>query len=413
MSRRALLICYYFPPLGLGGVTRPLQLFKLLPSNGYECDVLTVKPVLYRAYEPDLLAGVDTSRIYRSGSRDLQRLLYLLGVRRARSAAIGAGSYMIGQAFPDSKVGWVAPATRLGRRLLRRSRYDILISSSPPVSAHLVAMNLVSESHLPWVADFRDFWHSYPPEEVFKDAGKVFKAKELLKTITQRASAVTAVNQSIADYIGSGEMITNGFDSTLAALWQMPSDTSMFTIGLLGTFNDDLPVEPLLRVLNSLRERFPNEYDRVNLRQVGNINKDWMASQLRTHGLSDRCVMHGLQPRDRTIRLLSAASLFYIGLNPRKETSILPGRMFDFLASGRPILAYAPSESEIARLINQSSNGLCFTDETADCATEYLDGLIKSTKLATLTCTPIPEYARSYSWENVAKRFSHVLDRVV
>ena len=63
MNGRVLLICYYFPPLGLGGVGRPLNLFKRLPNHGWECDVLTVKPVLYRAYEPELLDGLDQSRI--------------------------------------------------------------------------------------------------------------------------------------------------------------------------------------------------------------------------------------------------------------------------------------------------------------------------------------------------------------
>ncbi|MCK4574663.1 MAG: glycosyl transferase family 1, partial [candidate division Zixibacteria bacterium] len=63
--KRVLLVCYYFPPLGGAGVGRPLSLFRYLPQFGYECDLLTVKPVAYRGYEPELLEGLDQSRIYR------------------------------------------------------------------------------------------------------------------------------------------------------------------------------------------------------------------------------------------------------------------------------------------------------------------------------------------------------------
>ncbi|MBD3258674.1 glycosyl transferase family 1, partial [candidate division GN15 bacterium] len=122
--KTALLICYYFPPLGLAGVGRPLHLVWELPAFGWDCHVLTVKPVAYRAYEPELLEGLDKSIIHRSGSRDPQRLMYLLGMRKVSAQAIDRAKSASDRFFPDSKIGWVKPAVKLGRKLCRQRRFD-------------------------------------------------------------------------------------------------------------------------------------------------------------------------------------------------------------------------------------------------------------------------------------------------
>jgi glycosyltransferase involved in cell wall biosynthesis len=413
VNRRALLICYYFPPLGLGGVGRPLNLFKLLPTHGYDCDVLTVKPVLYRAYEPELLDGLDTSRIFRSGSHDIQRILYLAGLRRIGRRAIESGSRATRKSFPDSKKGWVSPAVRLGRKLLRENRYDVIISTSPPVSSHLVARQLASESKIPWVADFRDFWHSFRAEEVLSDPASIRKAKDLLTDIRAKAAAVTAVSQSIANYVGADEVITNGFSSEAAMNWRSPSAEAPFTIGLLGTFNDDLPIDPLLRLLSLLREQESEKLGSVRIVQVGNVDRSWLDAELDRYRLRDNCSVHGFQKRDATIRILNDTSVLYVGLNHRHEVSILPGRLFDMLASGRPILAHVPRGGEVAHLIAETRNGFCFVDQTTDQALAYLSDLIAKRACGDLKITPVPDYSLPYSWGNVVGRYAQLLDRVL
>ena len=265
MSRRVLLICYYFPPLGLGGVGRPLNLFKRLPDYGWECDVLTVKNVAYRAYEPELLDGLDTSRIFRSGSRDPQRLLYLMGVRTVSASAISRGKPVSEKFFPDSKISWVKPAMRLGGKLCRRRGYDVILSTSPPISSHLVGLELSERYDVPLLADFRDFWTIYKAEDVFDDKDQVRKARRLLEEIRTGAAAVTTVNRSIADYLGGGEVITNGYDPDLAGYWRDEPDRERFTIGLLGHQHDTRQVEPLFEVLQRVESRRPGTLKNVCL----------------------------------------------------------------------------------------------------------------------------------------------------
>ncbi len=410
MRRRALLICYYFPPLGLGGVGRPLSLFKRLPQHGWDCDILTVKPVLYRAYEPELLEGLDLSRIHRSGSRDPQRLLYLLGIRKVKAATISKGRPVAGKFFPDPKIGWVKPAVRRGQRLGQANRYDAIISTSPPISSHLIGLELSRQLDLPLVADFRDFWTIYKAEELFQDESRRKKALALLDEIKDRAAAVTTVNPSITAYLGTGVTITNGYDPDLAQSWLKPPGNDRFTIGLLGHQHDTREVEPLLTLLENIRDRSPELLEHVRLLQVGQVDRDWFAGLFRARGLNIDLDLRGRRQRGETIDLLSGAHVFYYGVSEREGPGFLPGRTFELIASGRPVFAYARAESEIARVLLPTTNACRFHEADYDRASAALLSHIRASLDGSYCFEPLTEYARHFSADELARRFATVLE---
>ncbi|MBD3402220.1 hypothetical protein GF420_04945 [candidate division GN15 bacterium] len=412
MSKRALVICYYFPPLGLGGVGRPLNLFKYLPQYGYECHVLTVKPVAYRAYEPELLHGLNTQHVFRSGSYDPQRMLYLMGIRTVSHGMIKKGKAVSDKYFPDSKIGWARPATRLGKKLIKKHDYDVIISTSPPISTHQVALDLIDKFSIPWIADFRDFWTMYRIEDSYTEEDNIRKGKELLARIRDNCTVITGVNPAIIDYIGEGEVIPNGYDRERAENWQAPPDSSQFMIGIPGNLNEERVIEPLLRTLEALQEESPDTAERIRLVQVGQVDREWFEALLREHGFETRCEIHGLQKRDDTIEIFSRCHLFYIGLTADKEQGILPQRLFDLAVSGRPILAYASRNSEISHFIDEIDNGLHFELETIDTAVSYLRQKIDDTTAGTATITPRPAYALPYSSDAMAERFARLMDTV-
>ena len=412
MNRKVLLICYYFPPLGLAGVGRPLNLFKRLPRFGWNCHVLTVKPVTYWAYEPDLLDGLDTSRVYRSGSWDPQRLMYLAGVRRLKAAARVTTAKVAERFFPDSKKGWVRPAVRLGRTLAENYRYDALLSTSPPISAHLVGRKLAREFSIPWLADFRDFWTSWRVEEAYDSDRYIRRGKELLATITREAAAVTGVNEEITAYLGIGRAIPNGFDSDRMEDWRVMPDRERYTIGILGNLHDVRVLEPLGQVVSLVREQLRALFERVHLVQVGNVDETWLRQELTKYDLQDRCDILGYQPRSRTVKSLAVSSLFYLGMPAELDKSIIPSRMFDLLASGRPIMVYAPSDSALARLIDKTGNGVCFDDSSVNRAGEYVCRHLTQFDTGEQTFEPLPAYASPYSSDAMAEKFARVLDEM-
>lgn len=412
MNKKVLLICYYFPPLGLGGVGRPLNLFKKLPDHGWDCHILTVKPVAYRAYEPELLDGLDTSGIFRSGSIDPQRLLYLLGVRTVKAKAISKSRRVAEKFFPDSKVGWVKPAVRLGRRLCKKYNYDAIISTSPPVSSHLVALGLKDEFGSAWIADFRDFWTTYKVEETFSDPQQVTRGQQLLSRITTEASAATAVNATIAAYLGRAEVITNGYDSDLAEYWAGSPDRDAFTIGLLGHQHDIYEVGPLLELLAGLRDAYPSKFAETRLLQVGQIDAAWFKRLLAEHNLKLTVEISGRLPRDATIRTLSRAHLHFLGVSSSGGDHFLPGRTFDLLASGRPIIAYTPADSEVGRLLAPLDRACCIDHTDVAGALEFLVKQIEAFENGLYSFEPLPEDARRLSSDVLAQKFASLMDNL-
>jgi hypothetical protein len=408
--KRVLLIAYYFPPLGGAGIARPLALWKLLPSIGYDCHVLTVKPAAYRLWEPELLEGVSQDTIYRSDSWDPQRLMYLLGVRTPSKKAHALGSSTSKWFYPDNKRGWIRPATAFGRTLLSNRQYDAIISTSPPMSSHCIALTLAREFNIPWLADFRDKWSVRGLEDVFEGHNRLIRRGEaLMSDIRARAGEITTVNKSVAEYIRKGVVIENSYDTALAGRWRARVESPTFNIGLFGTFNDMFPVDPLLQAISRLPD---GDKEKIRLIQVGDVGREWLHDQLVKHNLEAKCEILGFQGRTTAIDRLGSCSMFYMGSSSEKETGLTHGRIFILLASGRPIFAYTTPKSEVARLIEQSGNGFSFSSDTMNSALEFLRERVSRFERAPEVFECPPLFARRFADTEMVRRFAEVLNKI-
>lgn len=409
--RRVMLICYYFPPTGGAGVARPVALARGLKKHGWTCDVLTVKPIAYRVFEPELFEGIDPAQVFRSGSYDPQRLLRLCGVSQISSSTIKTGQTAISSYFPDSKRGWVGPAARMGARMAATNKYDVILSTSPPISCHLVAERIHQKTGLPWIADFRDFWISYKIEDTYRSSSLISRARELKERIISQ-SVISCCNPAIAKYLGIGHTICNGYNETLARKWQPPSMSDRWRIGLLGSYNELVPLEPLFKVLSKIRECNPEEFNKIELVHVGQIDSNWFQTHLAKYDLTSVAISHGFKSRSHTIELLNNVNLFYFGLNPDNGVDIVPGRLFDMFASGRPVLAAVGETSSSGQLILKTQNGGCFDgckeDDIAQAA-DYLIDIIRIHIKRSQTVVPRPNYAREFSSGRMVKQFAELL----
>jgi glycosyltransferase involved in cell wall biosynthesis len=409
MSRRVLLICYYFPPMGLAGVGRPLALFRGLPQRGYDCHVLTVKPVTYWAYEPDLLSDSDTDRVFRSGSHDPQRIMHLLGIRKLKQSSADKTRKVTERFFPDSKIGWVRSAIRLGRTLVENYRYDALVSTSPPISAHLVAGRLADEFDVPWVADFRDYWTSNRIEEVYDKPSMLERGRRLLADIVSRASAVTSVSPAIAEYLGTGEVIANGYDERVQD-WREAPDSDNYVIGFMGNLDEAESIRPLFEVVSRMRGVDERSFEKIRLLQVGNVDRAWLQSVLAEYELVDRCEILGYRPRKECLKTMSRSSMLYLGFSRAIEPEMVTSRIFELLASGRPLLAFASENSTLSGLIDRHGCGLHFTAEDYPKAVDYLRLHVTDFVNGATDIRPLPDFARQYSAEAIVDRFTATLD---
>jgi hypothetical protein len=360
MRKTVLLVAYYFPPLGMGGVQRMAKLAKYLPDFGYDVVVLTVKPIRYAAVDPSLLQELPAEvAIFRSGSRDPARIgRFLPFVFDAGSRAAKTAKGKTSLLWPDSKIGWKGPALRLARRIMRSRTIDIVLSSSPPITAHLVAMQVHRECGIPWVVDFRDFWESRPPEDIYASADRAAKSYDLLREIVASADGVTRVNDSIhPDLAASAMTIMGGYDPADFELVPDKPAVDRFTFCHLGTVGPLAPMEPFLAAGRRAGEQNGDFRARVRFLFIG-VNDDRALQQAAVgHGLAGRVESCGYLPHREALRKAASAQVSLIGI-PDRYPGILPGKIFDYLALPGPILAACPQNSEIARLINRFQAGI-------------------------------------------------------
>ncbi len=291
-----------------------------------------------------------------------------------------------------------------------------MLSSRRPLRSPLIwwLLSCMKLSGVKWVADFRDYWTSSTIEDSYKDdSAMITRARTAMKHISEASSAITAVNGSVGKYVGATQVISNGFDPAIAALWESPSKSDMFLIGLLGTFEPWNPIEPLFKVLECVRKVSPREFDRIGLVQVGNIRAEQFLALASKYGMGDRCRLHGLQPRTSTVGLLQESICFYQSLQLGWGRGIISARIFDLIASGRPILAYTDSGGEIDRLVRSTGNGFCFSDEKIESAADYLLGLMAAQETNTLKIVPRPPYAEPFRWEQIAGQFTGLFESLL
>lgn len=406
--KRLLLICYYFPPLGMGGIWRPFNLYRLLPEFGIACDILTVKPVAYRAYEHELAASLDPDRVYRAGSRDPQRLMYLLGIRTVGKKNIERTRSVSQKYFPDSKIGWKGPAVRLGLKLVREKKYDCLLSTAPPMTSHVVAQELAIKTGLPWIADFRDYWTAYKLEDSFTDQRLIERGHELLSSIKSNAANITSVNHSIAYYLGGGKVIYNGFDTEIAQGWQQPPDNERFVIGLLGHHLESMETDNLLELLSRWEKQAPDQIKRLKIVQVGRMEPMWLRQQLQSRNLELECECHGQLPRKETVDVLSKAHLFYFGVTANEKADFLPGKTFDLVASGRPLLVTAPDGGEIHRVLEPSGQAHFVNGDIAS-AVAFMQKQFQQFESGNYPIQPLSEYAIRHTSRATVSQFADLI----
>ncbi len=349
-GRRVLIISYYLPPLGRGGVKRPTKFAKYLKRLGWEPVLLGVKPIAYYAFDPTLLEDLKGIPVFRAESLDVSRLVYWLGKRQVKASPLTEGisrSVFNTLLFPDAKAPWIPFAYWLGRSLAEKGlRPDLILSTSPPFSAHLIGLLLRRHYRVPLVVDFRDFWPTglVPANPVMKPL-----YARLRRWIARQADAVIAVYQDIVEDLGFGEYLPSGYDPEELA--DLPAFDLKGEIPIAYTGSLSLKEDSTLALIRALRE-VPGFTLHLAGVVPGSILREVDGERVFYHGyLSARMALGFLK---------SARILWYTQPAGASATA----KLYEYTGLGKPILATIPPESEAARLIASRGLGVVVPPET-------------------------------------------------
>jgi glycosyltransferase involved in cell wall biosynthesis len=369
---RVLLIAFYFPPAGGGGVQRTLKLCRYLPEFGVDVDVLAPTDPKWLAHDEPLLARIpETTTVHRSRFPGPRSALRADELEHAGSAAgriaVQARHALQRGLVPDKTVGWAATAVPAAIRIVRRRHVDALITTSPTHSTHLIGAAVARASGTPWVADFRDSW-LVNPHRSYERAG--VRAKRLVERrmagmVVRRADALTCVTPAIAAELGGLDpaaagrihVIGHGVDFDDFAGLPGP-DGEPFTIVHAGAFFGRRTPRPFLEALAALLDRRPDLRGRVRARFVGDLratDRAWA----RSLGLDGAWEETGFLPHDRTLAAERSADALLL-LIPHAEgrgDTVVSGKLFEYIAARRPILAAVPPGGVAAALVREVGAG--------------------------------------------------------
>ena len=398
----------------MGGVGRPYALFCYLPDYGYNVIVLTIKDILYPRHDYTLLNEDDEKMIHRCGSFDPARILYLMGKRKQGQAGYPNMSRKLPLYFPDLKRGWTFFAKRKLKDLIRRNNISAVVTTAPPPSVHLLGLTLKKISQIPWVADIRDYWFSLPIEKVYPDGLMKNYSLRLKDKIQKQADEIISVNNDIKKYYDRGEVIMNGADRSVLEQWQKPCEVvkDKLTIGLLGTFNYLVPVEPLFKSVRNIIDSNKILETKIQIIHAGFVDAEF-DKLIDKYMLNNIVFKRGYLERSGAIEALLPCDILYISVSKFDEYNILPGRIFDYLVSGRPVLGVVPENSDIATLLDEYPYGTSITDYDIKNIVAYLRTAFNM-KINNILPTQSFEYAaEKFTMSALAEKYATVLNRLL
>lgn len=409
-----LLISYFFPPIGMAGAARPFGLFRYLPDYGYRPYVLTVKDIIYPAHDMSMLTPEDERFISRTESLDPSRILYRLGCRKAHQP--NQSGVMSRWATPDFKIGWRKFALAEAGRLIERHNIKLVVTTSPPPSIHQIGLSLKKRHHLKWVADFRDVWAPRPIEDAYTNQRQRNYAQNALADYREHADVIVGVNESIANYVGAEHVVANGADPSTFSAWESAAarTDNIFRIGYLGTTDTEQTLKPFIESLAEALRRTGKSAQDVKVVFVGKANASLLCELFAKQDMGESLELAGYLPRLEAVRHLAQVDALLVTLPDDRLAHITGSKIFDYLVSGKPIIALAPRESELGKLALLENESV-FAEADVTSLTQKLKELIAHSAnfpdVSHLTTSELKRRREEYSWATMAKRFAEVLDQ--
>jgi glycosyltransferase involved in cell wall biosynthesis len=389
---KLLLVTLYFPPAGGAGVQRPLKFATHLPALGIETHVLAPDDPKWVHADPELQpptqAWIHRARYFGpKGRKPAEELHGRHGLDLvSRHARLAFRRFLV----PDENVSWNLTAIPTALRIVRSEGIDVVLTTSPPSSVHLIGAAVKRATGVRWVADLRDSLLAHPHRRPEHLAARTKERTEatVARLVARSADAIVAVSEAIADEAESLEpkgrvaTITNGSDfDDFTGLEYRPSDR--FRITHTGSFFGKRDPRPFLAALAEAD-------DDVIARFVGDFrssDREWAESL----GLDERLELHPYVPRRQALELQrdSEALLLLIPEAGGRGRGVLSGKVFEYLAAERPILAAVPPDGAAAELIRETGAGVVAPPNDVPAIGAALAGLVERWRAGSLDGTPL------------------------
>ena len=378
--KRVLIISYYWPPSGGAGVQRWLKFVKYLRNFGWEPVIYTPEnpefPETDHSLAKDVPAGLeimkqpiwepyDTYKKLLGRRKDEKINAAFLSEKKKNSALENLSVWIRGNFFiPDARKFWIKPSIKYLSCYLQENPVLAVISTGPPHSMHLIAMEVAKRAKLPWLADFRDPWTNI---DFYKDLKLTSRAdaihRKLEIQVLSRADVVTVISPGMAGdferiHWRKYEVITNGYDPGDTDQSHSQAADKKFSIAHIGTLVSTRNPETLWIALQDLVAADAKFASDLEIKLVGKVDYK-VTESLEQRGLSSFVRKIDYMPHDEVVKCQQQSRVLLLIINNTPNAKmILTGKFFEYLAAGRPILCLGPADGDAAAILAETQAGL-------------------------------------------------------
>lgn len=313
--------------------------------------------------------------------------------------------------IPDARKIWNKHAFKAASKELLTNKYDVLITTGPPHSTHLVGLKIKKKYKIKWLTDFRDPWTKMG----YLKNVKRWKTATFFDTILEGKvirncdAAIAASKKSMDDFnnISKIHLITNGYDHEDFEQTEIIENNEYFNINYFGTIPPESSPVPILKAVNLL---FENGIKKINLNFYGNVN-DIVKIELKKYDENNLITFHSYIPHNEMLNLLVNSSILLLIINKVKSNKgILPGKIFEYIGSGVPVLGIGPEDGEAAQILKETESGKMFYYDQIEKIAEFIEEKFNDWKNRKRRI--INKRVENYRRINLTKKLVKVLNKI-
>lgn len=425
IPKKLLIITYYWPPAGGPGVQRWLKFAKYLPDFDVQPIVYVPENPTYPIVDSHLESEVsDKAIILKNPIFEPYQLASFLSKNKTKKISSGIIPNQKKQSFlekvmlwvrgnlfiPDARVFWVKPSVAYLEKYIRENEIDTIITSGPPHSLHLIGLELKHKLNLKWLADFRDPWTTIGYHKSLRLSNYAAKKhKQLEHQVLNSADTIIVTSKTTKTEFQALTtkpiaIITNGFDVEKV---EKQTLDSKFSLAHIGSFLSERNPKILWQSLIELCAEIPGFKSHLEIKLIGAVSQEVLET-IGQFGLNLYLNNLGyVSHADAVAHQRKSQVLLLIEINSEETKSILPGKLFEYMVSERPIIAIGPKDSDFAEIITNTNTGVFFEysekvklkQTIRDYYTQFLEGKLQSNGLG----------LQQYSRKNLTKQLVELL----
>lgn len=375
-AKKVLIITYYWPPAGGPGVQRWLKFAKYLPIYGIEPHIYTPEnpsyPLIDKSLEEEVPENIKLikTKIWepyqwaeKLNKKNKQFKAGQFDIGKRQSFLSKFSIWVRGNFFiPDARIFWVKPSIRFLEKHLKNNDYEAIITTGPPHSMHLIGLGLKKTfPHIKWLADFRDPWteisyYKHLKLTKYTDKKHHFLEKEVFKNADLTIATSYTDAKNFKNKGANSICITNGYDTEITPTLEKTNHFTMSYVGVLEQLRNPKVLWEILEEIVNENNEFKNDFQ---LKLVGKIDeailKEWKT-------LKNNTIYKGYLTHKEAIKEMKNTDLLLLTNFPNASSKgIIPGKLFEYLASQKTIISFGYQDSDVSKIIEKTHTGKHFT----------------------------------------------------